>query len=218
MSSQTLRFSTFIEGEFGRSIAHLRKEMQDAYREASLLGKRRLADGSLETILLAPLESIRLSDAQGEFAQHYLHKWGTEHAGLGAGFEANRRKRNHAIVRTPRALLISHRVSSPSAFPPTAIYRQSNAQQNFLWLPGIPERKEIGDVAYLFLLHGPSLGDNSQLGFVRLAMPNPDGKDYLAHYDVYMHEDFTIFNRTEEIQDTAFVTLKTNRKKISDAS
>ncbi|CAK7045938.1 MAG: hypothetical protein DELT_00822 [Desulfovibrio sp.] len=218
MDTRTLRFSKFIEEEFGASVARLKSEMQDAYQAASLLGKKQNDDGELKTILLAPLEGIRLSDAQGEFAQHHLHKWGTEHAELEAGFDANKRKRNHVVVRARKALLTSHRVPSPSSFPPNAVYRQSNAQQNLLWLPGLSQPEKLGDVAYIFLLHGPSLSDTSKLGFLRLAMPNPDGKGYLAYYDVYVHEDFNVSSKIEEIPDTALITLKTTRKKVHNAS
>lgn len=218
MGTRTLRFATFVEEEFGSSVAHLKAEMQDAYRVASLLGKKRDDNGELKTILLAPLEGIRLSDAQGEFAQHHLHKWGTEHPRLEAGFEANKRKRSHVVVRTQKALLTSHRVSSPSSFPPNAVYRQSNARQNLLWLPGLSQPEKSGDVAYIFLLHGPALSDSSQLGFLRLAMPNPEGKGYLAHHDIYIHEDFNVSSGIEEIPDAALITLKTSLKKAKDAS
>ena len=47
-----------------------------------------------------------------------------------------------------------------------------------------------------------------ELGFVQLALPSPQGKEYLAIQDIYMHTDFNISTKIEEIADTATVTLK----------
>jgi hypothetical protein len=213
-----MRFSRLIAEEYGNSLSALLPNIQEAYLQALLSGKRQAKDGTLMTFLLAPLESLRLSDAQGDFAQHYLHLWGEQHPMFEAGFETNKRKRNHVVVRTKRTLLTAHRVQSPSSFPPNAAYRQSNAQLNFLWLPGLQQYNKSNGLAYLFLLHGPSISDSSRLGFLRMAAPNPEGKDYLAYHDIFIHTDFKITTQVEEIQDTAMITLKVGHKKTNEAS
>ena len=213
---QHIKWTNFLSQELP---SHYKQELYsiiaDAYADARAMGRYSPTDNESSPLLLAPLESERLADSQGLCVQSYLHKWASGHPELSAGFEANRRKRQHVEIRTKRALLTAHRVPCPKSFPPSACYRESNAERNHLWLPHIPHKERHSSEAYLYLLHGPSLNDSSQLGFVRLAMPNPDEKSYLASYDIYTHTDFSISNQVEEIQDTAVISLKVSRDKES---
>lgn len=183
-----------------------------AYKAADVAGK--YAEEAGTSRLLAPLERDRLSDAQGAFVQHYLHQWAANFSELTAGFGANSRKRQHVQIKTSRALLTPHRVLSPSAFPASAVYRDTNALANQCWLPFVQNDAPMSDGSiYLYLLHGPSLANVNEPGFIQIALPSPANREYLAIHDIYKHTDFSISNKVEEIADTAVITLKSNAKK-----
>lgn len=214
MTTQSVAFTSFINRgihpAFTQQVASV---LTFAYDEAHKRGEitSYLQDEESKERLLPSLEQERLSDAQGIYAQHYLHRFASGLPGVIAEFGENTRHRPHVQIKTDFARLTSHRIKKPGDFPPYAAYRETNASDNQCWLiePSPTEPIENTGQVYLYLLHGPSTSEPTQLGFIQIGAPSPTGNGYIAIIDLYKHEDFSIAQQ-EVVADNVVITLKTD--------
>ena len=214
MLTRTLPFSKFLDMEFPLGFqSQLPSVLAVAYAEAFQAGRTEELSEGVTVKLLPPLESERLSDAQGLFAQNAVHNLASRFPSLEANFGSNSKKRQHVQVKSENTLLTVHRVYSPESIPKTAVYRKTNAVQNIRFLSFVDnffEQKEY--TTYLHLLHGSSIEDKSKLGFVTIAVPDYENKHCLVSKTLFLHADFVIAPNVEEIGSTAMITLKVSAK------
>lgn len=214
MRNQYIHLKEFIAQEFSpHFINQLTSLLSKAYSSADKCDIFQHEISLENSRLLAPLEQERLADAQGLHVQHYLHLWANTQEKLNCIFEQNSKKRPHITITSSRARLTAHRILSPNKFPPNAQYRQTNALSNQYYLPISDMRNDHDKKAnqvYLFILHGPLSSDKSKLGFVQIAVPSSDRREYIAVIDVYKNEEYFMNTKTEEIQDSVVITLRSD--------
>lgn len=198
--------------------AHLLQIFRDAYQEAYELGKKQIPGEKFPTTAFdAPLELERLPDMQGLSAQNQLLKWARQYPdSLEATYGENKKKRPHACVCSKRLKITTHRVLKPGDFPRPADYRMSNATSNQLQLGILQPNKAFEDMAYVYILHGPSKEVAHELGFVQIAMPDANSyRSYIAISDIYLGKEFEK-PKCESIQDKTFITLREAAKTAED--
>jgi|GEM_PF-6353505 hypothetical protein len=215
MLTRTLPFKKFLDMEFPLGFqSQLPLALETAYSEAFEVGRvSGLSEGGV-TKLLPPLESERLSDAQGLFAQNAVHNLASRFPSLKANFGSNSKRRQHVQVRSENTLLTVHRVYAPESMPKNAVYRKTNAVQNIRFFSFVSDFFDQDEnMTYMYLLHGASIQDKSQLGFVTIAIPDHENKRCLVSKTIFMHSDYSVTSEAIEIESTAMITLKIGAKK-----
>lgn len=108
-----------------------------------------------------------------------------ERFGLFAKIKTNKaRNCPYSEVHIGDVVLTAHRVSDKNRPPRPACYRDTLAEDNFLFLPGFePERPKDGR-CYLVLAHMPQEDRIRELGSLRLGAPSPSGDRYIDYWDI----------------------------------
>ncbi|MBI9113265.1 hypothetical protein [Maridesulfovibrio ferrireducens] len=180
-------------------------QIKTAYKKAHESAKKPVPDLYYES----------LNTEQGLWAQCILKELAEKYCGSGLSprLQPNTKKRSHLEIETDRILMTSHRVRSAGAFTRDALYRESNATFNHLWLDGIDEpHAPENSKCNIYILHGPDQEDRAKLGFVQLAVPDPRQKRYLSIKNLYSSE-VVIRAEVEENIPEPLIRLKSKKSK-----
>lgn len=91
----------------------------------------------------------------------------------------------HVEIHAGNVVLTASRVEDKDHPPRPACFRDSLAESNHMWLPGMePKRPENGRY-YLIAAHMPQEDNLGELGVLRLGAPAKDSKQYIDVMDVY---------------------------------